>query len=293
MTDWNKATDFSNFYTYELQPCGKVIHYDWIKPENWDDEAQEYTDEGYYDPVPVDVIDIVQKRSSPIGFASGVTLNSVFKFLDTAPDVADMIFDNCWIKNQLDYWRTIDQSEIKDGAHAVYSEDEIEWLEVYWATELSDIYNTGTKEISIYTGFHGIGFELQEDKKDGDYILYNKGTRIHWGIDFVPLKDLLGMPIKLNEEFIVYEDWHTAEDKKNIKELVRSRRKFTLYEAIHAVMWELSFYGSEENKQAKKAELDASLSELQDENGNMLPIEVLEASGKVKSFEQLKGKKDA
>jgi hypothetical protein len=144
--------------------------------------------------------------------------------------------------------------------------------------------------------FHGKGFELREDKFE-DYCdgpAYKKGTRINWGIDFTSMKSMLPLPIKLDEEFKITDDFmkYKVHEYKDIPVLLNARRKYTLDEAFRAVLWELSFYGTEEEKMEKKEQLDDSMADLCDADGKLLPIEVLEASGKVKPIDALRGNKD-
>jgi hypothetical protein len=201
----------------------------------------------------------IHKRGRDVQFADDVTLNDVFLFLERDPEICDMIFENCYIKDYVNCWKKIDPSTINRD-HS-YDPDGIEYLMVYWATDLFTY--AGKQEISGLDRacFDGQGFELQEDQFEDEektYKLYSKGTRIDWGIDFTPLPKMLDLPVVLNTEFKILKEWGRRvgiDYNKDEPPILDCYRSFSFHQAIEAIMWELSFHGIEEDKLAKGAEL--------------------------------------
>lgn len=231
---------------------GKLIMNDWV----YDHE----TDKGEY--INVDLTEDlkwIHKRGRDVHFNSDVTLNDVFLFLERDPEICDMIFENCYIKDYVNSWKKIDPATINRD-HS-YDPEGIEYLMVYWAADLFTY--AGKQEISGLDRacLDGQGFELQEDQFEDEekaFKLYSKGTRINWGIDFTALPKLLDLPIHLNTEFKIFKEWGSRIDvpyDKNTPPILECHRKFSFHQVIEAIMWELSFYGIEEDKLAKGEEL--------------------------------------
>jgi len=234
---------------------GKITFNEWI----YDHEKGE----GQY--VPKDLTDNLlwlHKRGLPVSFDDDVTLNDIFEFLTREPEICDVVFENCYIKEYVNHWKKIDQTKIvRDHS---YDPDGIEFLQIYWVPDLFTY--AGQTEISGLSraSFDGQGFVLREDKFEDEkkkYKLYSKGTRINWGVDFSSLETLLDLPIVLNPEFKIIEEFKKDEngtypDPESLKTILECGRDFTFHEAIEAVMWELSFYGIEEDKLAKGKEIE-------------------------------------
>ena len=210
----------------------------------------------------------LHKRDRDVDLEDGVTLNDVFKFLARDPEICDIVFCNCFIDNFLKTWQKIDQATI--NYEQVYDPDGIEYLELYWGADLFTYNGETTISGLSRADFHGKGFALREDKtEDGEYVLWKKGDRIQWGLDFSGIDTLIGLPIKLNTKFEIQEEWSSGKQIGDLKMFISCTRKFSLHEFIEGIMWELSFYGSDESRmEAKehvlsiKAEIDAGTAEL-------------------------------
>jgi len=235
---------------------GKLTYNEWV----YDKEKGE----GQY--IPQDITNNLlwlHKRGLPVSLDADVTLNDVFEFIALEPEICDAVFENCYIKEYVNYWKKIDQSKVVRDHQ--YDPDEIEFLEVYWVPDLFTY--AGKTKISGLSraSFHGQGFILQEDKYEDEekkYKLYSKDTRINWGIDFSTLETILDLPIKLNSEFKIMENFTalrnsdgTYKSYSELGTLLDCFRDFSFHEFIEAVMWELSFYGIEEDKITNAAEI--------------------------------------
>jgi len=230
---------------------GKLTHNEWV----YDKEAEV----GSY--VPRDLTDNLlwlHARGLPVSFEADVTLDDVFIFLEKEPEICDMIFENCYIKDYVAHWKKLDRSKIVTD-HS-YDPDGIEYLQVYWAPDLFTY--AGKTEISGLSRacFDGQGFLLKEDKFEDEektYKLYSEDTRINWGVDFSPLETLLDLPIVLNTQFKIIEEWNRGKDPHKLTTIIDCNRNFSFHEVVEAIMWELSFYGIEEDKLAKGVEINA------------------------------------
>lgn len=268
----DNSLDTENFYTLVLKKDGSLWENEWVYDE----------EKGEGNHIPKDITaDPWHRKDRYVKFEDGVTLNDVFKFVSTDPEIWDMVCTNSYVVPFIDKWKTIESYKPAPS----YSPDEIEYLELYWVPELSfddngKYYIDGVNR----SCFHGIGFLLKEDKKDRDYVMYHKGNRIHWGIDFSQLEDLLGLPIRINEKFELRDDFALYADYRNVPILVDAVKKMTLQEVVEGIFWELSFYGCQNEKDEKKAELDGIMDDLDMDNNS---IDELIEQGKVKPIDDL------
>lgn len=244
----------------EFRKGGVVIYNEWVYDH--DTEVGQYferdlTANGKW----------LHKRDQLVSFADGVTLNDVFLFLARDPEICDIVFCNCFIESFVKSWSKIDQASINFTQE--YDPDGIEYLELYWVPELFTFEGETTISGLSRANFHGKGFVLKEDKLENDYVMWKQGDRIQWGLDFSETDKLLGLPIKLNTDFEIQEEWRSGKVIDKLVPLVKCQREFTLHEAIECIMWELSFYGSDETRMEMKehvlgikAEIDAGTAEL-------------------------------
>jgi hypothetical protein len=229
---------------------GRLTFNEWVY-----DEA---TETGSY--VPNDLtydLKWVHKRDRPLTINPDVTLNDFFTFVARDAGIWDIILPNCYVEKFIKTWKKINQAEIKFTQE--YDPEGIEYIELYWGTDLFTWAGKTKIDGLSRAAFHGKGFVLADDKCEGDsdYVLYKKGTRIQWGLDFTELKELLGLPVRLDTQFKVVEEWRRGMKIEDIKTLIDVHRDFTLNEVLEGIFWELSFYGGEEEKLEKRDEIMA------------------------------------
>ncbi len=180
----------------------------------------------------------------------GFTLKHLFDIVSEQSEIIDLAVESCWITNFISHYKgMIGDWEPEDYW---YKPDGIEYLYLYWNAELdesvSSTYIWGVDRPS----FDGQGWLLREDKYDEwGNLEYKKDTRINWGIDFSPLGNLLHLPLVANEDFNVGNDLkYWKPDQTNEERFaLQCKRKYTLKNVIEGVFWELSFYGSPEDKE--------------------------------------------
>jgi hypothetical protein len=252
------------WYELMLTKEGRLLHKKW----NYVEEIAE----GHYDVYDV-TDDPYEHLDAQIEIEYGATLDHLFNIVSKEVDILNVIYRTSWIKPFIEHWQTVKKDYVPLPHE--FHPDNVEYVELYWHYEMDDGY-IGWNDMPQ---FHGIGWELKEDKWekwDKDAPTYKAGYRIPWGIDFMPLNEILHLPIRLNEAFIVYpdmKDW-----KPNTPPLFEAKKKFTLGNVIEGTFWELSFYGSPEDKAAQKEHLDGIMDDLDLENNS---VEDLMKQGKL------------
>lgn len=263
----------------EFRKGGKLIYQKWVYVEE--------LGEGHYEEVDMsEGLEWLHKRDLWVTFDPDVTLRDLLLFVEREPEVCDIVFTNCFIKEFVEEFKLV-----KDTPVPVieYDPDGVEYLEIYWCPEYREEKYSHEEKAPVLEGFsrarfHGIGFELKEDKYDGDWKMYSAGHRISWGIDFMPLEETLYLPVRLNTEFKIYDDWQKPMYKmrdispRDVNVLIDAHREYTFEEAMQAVFWEISFYGGPAGKKEQKEELDAIMDDLDLDNNS---IEDLKAKGKI------------
>lgn len=261
--------------TLRIEKGGKIIFEKWNPPTKWNDEARDYEDEGFYSDEDVSLFSHwVHKKDKYVTIGEGVTLNDFFIIASGQPELMDLVCTNCFIVDYIDTWNKVKNIPAPEYK---YDPDGIEYLELYWVPDYqaawSEEHGFNSEKNGMEIGgldracFHGVGWELKEDKYESyqETPVWKKGDRISWGIDFCKLEELLHLPIKLNTDFVIKEDWHENKVPFNeLKTLVSAKRNFTLLEAIQGVFWELSFYGGEEEKNEKASEIREMSKEIDD-----------------------------
>ena len=180
------------------------------------------------------------------------TFGDLFKHIEREVDVFDVIFSSHLGHHSLQLWA----DEIKKPGPE--KDDEIDYLEIcrygeYWGKDCDD-------NIELSIGFSGVG------KKEDDP---------SYALGFTPLNKLKHLPLRLNEDFEISEvkvppriilflvrllkkigiplgKWDNPFNHTYIK----GKTKFSVYELISAILYEISFYGDPEGRDGKMDELE-------------------------------------
>lgn len=248
------------YYDLTLTKDGRIIYKKWVYVEEEGAGHYEY----------IDVTDEPFRfLSKSVKIEEGFTLDHLFKIVQDSVDILDVIFDNCWIGSFISHYKKIRGTWVPEKYE--YHPDGIEFLRLYWNPELDEMENPPKTYIwgLDRPSFDGQGWELREDKVE-DWGGYKKGTRINWGIDFSPIEQILHLPLILDEEFNVSND--TKHWKPNMtdseKYALMTNRKYRLSDVIEGVFWELSFYGSPEDKEEKAQHIKGIKDELDEAIAN-------------------------
>jgi hypothetical protein len=84
----------------------------------------------------------------------------------------------------------------------------------------------------------------------------------HYGIDFTPVNQLSHLPVRLRPEM---------EIRKDHKRIGEAPCTFTLLDVLGEIYWEISFYGTPEDRDRQGAELQESVREVEEGRATLTP----------------------
>lgn len=90
----------------------------------------------------------------------------------------------------------------------------------------------------------------------------------HYGLDFTPVNQLVHLPVRLRPDIEILKDH---------KKLGEAPCMFTLLDILGEIYWEISFYGSPENRDRESAELRESVREVEEGRATLIPWEPRDA----------------
>ena len=241
----------SEEYALTLTKEGKLIHREWV----YDHEIKkgEYTYTNRSD----NMLSLLDKQCC---IEPGFKLRHLCELLCKDTEIYDMIFINCFILPYIKEYKRI-LATVYVEPDAEYNPENVEFLELYWNPELYGEYIDGTTDPC----FHGKGWVLREDKFEefsSDEPMWKAGERINWAIDFSAMEDLLHLPIMLDESFNILQDMAKWEPGEKPQILLSTKKKYRLADIIFGVFWEISFHGVPEDAAEKRADLDASMEDI-------------------------------
>ena len=114
----------------------------------------------------------------------------------------------------------------------------IDYIEVAWSGEYFERYNS----LSLYPDARGVNESVPEEKHG---VWENEDTpppSRYWGIDAQPMNSICDLPIKINNLVTIYK----LEDGKKIIE--KWKKDFMLLEFLDAIFYEISFFGTPEDR---------------------------------------------
>lgn len=137
--------------------------------------------------------------------------------------------------------------------------DELEYAEVYKIVEFSEknnsFYHTGLWH------FHGVGYPFI-DAQTAKASYLNVGEKQQYALEFTSMADLMNLPLRIGSVSLFNED---IEDYKKSKIISNEENSLTLYELIHAIVYEMSFCGVGESKEEFKEDLNSSFEEYKED----------------------------
>jgi len=114
------------------------------------------------------------------------------------------------------------------------------------------------KYFNTYVDVFGLGEDIEET---------------NYGIDFWPLKNYLDIPIKLLPGIICNDDF-TIKDVTKTHLTEKVNVDYTLYEFIKSFVYEISFYGTPEEKNKKGEELKEMVNKIDRGEVELIPFNV-------------------
>jgi len=132
--------------------------------------------------------------------------------------------------------------------------DEMQYLEIYWQVDYDSHDDQSLQE---QPALHGIG----TSEKDGP---------LSYSIELTPLNELKAYPLKLNTAYKI-ED--RSLDYKRPKKIFEGNKSFKVYDVIAAVLYEITFYGTPEQRNQQLAELKKRSEEIDRGEVELIPME--------------------
>jgi len=172
-------------------------------------------------------------------------LNHELKIEDGAifGDFFDIIIKN-WPKYENVFDSHLGHCSLKDFAKEwrkkfkLEEDDEVEYLEVCWS---SIEINNSEEFIEFYTHFHGVGFDKKENIKQ------------NYALEYSPINELKKYPIKLNYNVDIFKNNYKKKIYNNI--IINTKHKFTVYDVLSAIFFEISWCGTPKDRDKQKQEI--------------------------------------
>jgi hypothetical protein len=175
-----------------------------------------------------DILELDQIIKCPSYYISywdpSITMRDFFHIIEANPEK--------WV-GMIGDWYLLDYVEefqnIKDSPPA---ETDLHYLEVGW---YCDLEHDNTK-LTLSPTFYGMGLS--------DNFLGSIGK---YGVDFIPLKDLLELEIRLNPQVEIWD---------NVGSLILSaQKKFSVADVVTGIFWDLTWDGGPKEKEKAAEEL--------------------------------------
>lgn len=190
----------------------------------------------------------------------GATFGDFMKYLFKQVDEYSYIFSTQMGGFHLKHWK-------KEFESLAKIPDEVYCLSIGWSAEYTDwskrvgkhnffgheyeITRTD-KELEIYADFSGLGKVKKDDtKEDSDLV------NIKYAVEYTPLYELKSLPLQIDNRIIIRgHDWK--------KILVDANMEMSVYQAIGAVLDEITFAGTPEMREEQFAEIKQTAQEAEE-----------------------------
>lgn len=170
----------------------------------------------------------------------GVTLRNILEFMNSVP-AAWQIFIGNWC-----------EEFIAEGLKSESKRDtRITYLELYWSYQINEYSYKEEPQLSFgyRMDFHA---KTIPDEQGWD----------NYSLSFTPVNEIADVPVKVNEEVILYEtEYITYKSKQR----VLGKQCPTLFQIIYGIIWELSFHGSPISREEEKMRIDVITQDLKKE----------------------------
>ena len=201
--------------------------------------------------------------------APDVTLKDIFELLNTELALFDAVIGN-WCKEIVTEGLT---QPAKPYDLSKYDPEQIEYLELTYTPEYE---NDGEGSPDQLYGFHrpdfnATGVVLQND---GDQEHFKKGERIPWGLSFTPSNELINIPVRLSDKFVVYEGILKCKDKPGFSHPIIQfdNPTYTLGGILEGIIWELSFHGGPTSRDKLGGELKQAVDDIKSGTAKLSPF---------------------
>ncbi len=209
-----------------------------------------------------------------IKISDDYTLEDLFKILDEEVSRYDLIFGSELGNHPLSLY--ID--DINKDAGDI-EKDGMEFLEVYWSMGCEE-YNGREKEVQVSADFHGWGVWANDEHSP-----YPDEIEGGFAIEFTPLAQLRHYPLKIRTKTKIYLDngKYEKDEEGNMtsKILFEGHKFFTVFDFISAILFEISWGGSPNDRDETFKDIEDDVQEVKDKiaSGDTLSF---------KNFDELK-----
>jgi hypothetical protein len=164
-----------------------------------------------------------------------VTLGDILRAVEQDPDLARFLEDWSWCN--------------VDAFHSEARKPAIEVSDLSYI-EIAKYFEYDDREAQEIIQVSGVG------EPDAH------GVR-HCGLDFTPVNQLVHLPVRLRPDMEIHKD---------CKKLDEAPCTFTLLDVLGEIYFEISFYGSPEDRERKGAGLRESMRELEEGRATLIPL---------------------
>jgi len=191
----------------------------------------------------------------PLYFGDDITFEDFFNYVMNECDRANDIFRSHLggfpLKNWLDEWNKPDPGDKKYADH-----EEINYVEMYWAAE----FHGKNPEFGVeeWLGFHGVG-RIIDKNAYGDEEWHDT----NFGFSFTPLNEYKHYSFNLDYTWKLY-DWDSNPKDEKTWYVYEGRKAMTVYDVIGGLLFDISFYGSPNERQEKADELEEQVQRIKD-----------------------------
>ena len=127
-------------------------------------------------------------------------------------------------------------------------DNSIEFLEVF---RIVSDWGDPKLGVDVSSDFHGVGFPTKAEDSSAES---PEGERITYALEFTPLYDLKHLPVRIDRNTFIT---HSKEEAfTNMKSEAEDFNP-TIFELVSAILYELTWCGTIEQRNAKSAELSA------------------------------------
>lgn len=174
-------------------------------------------------------------------FDEGVTLKTIMNVVASDELLTKIVAFYSSVNNIEDFHKEVNKKCAKKA-------NEVDYLEIYRSGQIND------GEMSVWTDWHGVNTKEKCKhcgKKDwpdhGHYISYS----------YTPVNEVAHLPFKLNERFILREDYD--------KVVLDVNQKFTLIEVLNAIYYDISFHGGPKDRDKFLGEMNEQVRKIKKE----------------------------
>ena len=251
----------------QLQPDGRLTRTYW----DYDRAARsgEYLTEDVTD-------NAMQWLYEGLSLAEGVTLRSVFLLLQHCPQLL-MVYRRNFSIELLAEALGPAPDEAQEGG---IDSNDVEYLAVYRNIGR----HSGEKTLTgvNWVNFHGVGYVATADVLEHGHVVCKAGNRINYGMSLTPVRRQLDLPLRLDTELTIGEEDTSVERFWEQRQTLQCD-EFMLGEVLNAILWELSFHGASDSRNAFADELRRRVESIHDGTAKLIPLDEVLAKLKDKT----------